>query len=66
MHVNFNGKYEQAPDGTDLLTFLRSRSLEPDKLVVEYNNKISAREEWSAEPLRDGDVIVALTIVGGG
>ena len=66
MEININGKKESLPEGLSLLEFLQKKKQELAGVVVEYNEKVIPREQWSAIKLQDADVLEILKFMGGG
>jgi thiamine biosynthesis protein ThiS len=66
MRVTFNGGTILLEQNTDLLHFLEQKKLNPEKVVIEYNGGIAPQSEWPDIHLQDGDIIYALSFVGGG
>ncbi|GAB6138590.1 sulfur carrier protein ThiS [Halanaerobaculum tunisiense] len=66
MKITLNGEEETLETEISLIDFLTARNLDPDKLVIEYNQEIISREEWANITLQDGDQLEVLRFVGGG
>ena len=64
--VQLNGEERLSPAGLSLEAFLHQCGYEPRLVVVEFNGSILPRRHWSGQPLRAGDVLEVVTIVGGG
>ncbi|MGM0472235.1 MAG: sulfur carrier protein ThiS [Bacillota bacterium] len=66
MEITLNGEVEELQEEVNLEELLESKDLELDRLVIEYNQEIVSREEWSKITVQDGDVLEVLRFVGGG
>ena len=66
MTIIVNGKTEQIEEEATLLDFLASKSLDPEKVVVELNLDIIARENLKDTLLKENDSLEILRFVGGG
>ncbi len=60
-----NGK-EETIEPTDIDTFLKSRSIDKEEVVVELNKKILKRDSLKDITLNDNDVLEVIRFVGGG
>lgn len=67
MNIILNGKNIEVNDKKSLQDFLNTniKSL-PPYFVVELNNKIIYKEQYSKILLKEGDMIELATFVGGG
>lgn len=66
IQLTVNGRqisFETEPTGATLLEHLQ---LTPATVVAELNGSVVKREQFLGQPLRDGDVIELVTVVGGG
>ena len=66
MVIVVNGKTEQIEEEASLLDFLGSKSLDPEKVVVELNLDIIAKENLKDTLLKENDNLEILRFVGGG
>ena len=66
MTIVVNGKTEQIEKEASLLDFLASKSLDPEKVVVELNLDIIAKENLKDIMLKENDSLEILRFVGGG
>jgi sulfur carrier protein len=66
MNVTVNGKSEQVGADDTLTTFLHSRNLVAQRVVVELNGEIVARERFGTTRLGEGDRVEVVHFVGGG
>lgn len=65
-YVLVNGASQPCDSGTLLPAFLKSLSLNPRLVAVEYNGEILHRQLWETTRLRPNDKLEIVTIVGGG
>jgi len=66
MRIKVNGQEESLEQEIRLTEFLKSKGLELDRLVIEYNKRVVNKEEWEEILLKDQDSLEALRFVGGG
>ncbi len=66
MIVRLNGEEVCAQDGTALSVFLAGFSLDPERVVVEYNKVIVPAQEFGDIFLKEGDTLEVVSFVGGG
>ena len=66
MILTINGKQESIEKPLTLETLVAAKKLCPEKIVVEHNFHIVAREDWSKVTLGDKDMIEIVSFVGGG
>lgn len=66
MTVTVNGNAKECPDGLSLAQFIEHLGLKSDRVAVELNRQIAARNRWSETVLRDGDHLEIVHFVGGG
>jgi sulfur carrier protein len=64
--VIVNGKNETVPEKTTLLSYVKSKDLDPNTVVVEHNAVIIATGDLSAVVLKENDQLEILRFVGGG
>ncbi|MGL6014969.1 MAG: sulfur carrier protein ThiS [Selenomonadaceae bacterium] len=57
---------EECVAGMTLAAYLAYRKYQPDRVVVECNQKIVARELYATWILKDTDVLEIVTFMGGG
>lgn len=65
MKITVNGKSETVQP-CSIAALVREKDLEPDTLVVEYNQKIVKQAHWDNIELQDNDALELLSFVGGG
>lgn len=61
-----NGNLEEIGEEINLSTFLLSKGLNLDTIIVEYQGNIVKKEEWAMITLQDKDCLEVLKFVGGG
>lgn len=66
VRVTLNGADIAIPLGSSLGAFLDARGINRRMVAIEYNGEILPRHAWDATLLRDGDVLEAVQMVGGG
>ena len=54
------------PEGTALTDLLSRLKLKPELVVVELNLNILKRDDLPGQPLKEGDQVEIVQIVGGG
>lgn len=65
MYITVNGESEAIrPCTIDQL--VHHKRLNPQALVVEYNQQIVQQNQWSYIELKEGDTLELLSFVGGG
>jgi sulfur carrier protein len=63
--LSINGKQESVEDGTTVAAWLAQRHIRPDVVTVEINRRIVEPTRYDATPLRAGDVVEFVYIMGG-
>jgi len=66
MNIKINGKSETVNDQASIADIVAARALAADRIVVEHNYRITAKDEWPGIALRDNDNIEIVTFMGGG
>ncbi len=66
MEVVLNGNIEKLNEEMNLSDFVVSKGLNPDTIIVEHNENIVKKQEWTSVILRDKDRLEILNFVGGG
>jgi sulfur carrier protein len=66
MQLQINGEPRQFPEALTVASLLEHLGLKGDRVAVELNLEIVARDRWSATPLKDGDRLEIVHFVGGG
>ncbi|MFQ5700577.1 MAG: sulfur carrier protein ThiS [Acidobacteriota bacterium] len=66
IEVIVNGEPRSVEAGIDLEQLLLRLELPPARVAVERNRRVVPRGRFSGEPVRDGDRLEIVTLVGGG
>ena len=66
MTVQLNGEQREVPEGLSLASLLEWLQLPLDRVAVERNLEIVKRSNWSATPVKAGDRLEVVQMVGGG
>ncbi|RME41326.1 MAG: sulfur carrier protein ThiS [Planctomycetota bacterium] len=66
MQVTINGKPQEVEDDLSVADLLAVRNLEPVRVAVEINEELVPRRRFAETPVRPGDRIEIVTLVGGG
>ena len=66
MILTLNGRQEVIEKPVMLDELIAAKGLCPEKIVVEHNLSIIAREDWSKIMIKDRDMIEIISFVGGG
>jgi sulfur carrier protein len=61
-----NGQQESIEKPVSLSALVAAKGLCPEKIVVEHNLSIIAREDWSKITIKDRDMVEIVSFVGGG
>ncbi len=66
MQVVINGQEREIEPGTTLAALVTGLALQPRHVAVEVNRELVPRTDYQATPLKPGDRIEIVTLVGGG
>lgn len=66
MTIVVNGERKECADGLSLADFVVQLGLKADRVAVELNRDIAARNRWSETVLHEGDRLEIVHFVGGG
>jgi sulfur carrier protein len=66
MQFTLNGQPETLEPATTLGQLLSRLELEPIRVAVEINEDLIPRRSFAQTPIRDGDRVEIVTLVGGG
>ena len=66
MKLFINGEAREVAPGLTLAALLEQLGMKADRVAVELNREIAARERWSATTLAEGDRLEIVHFVGGG
>ena len=65
MKLIVNGE-EKSIAATTVAELVAQLGMKPDRVAVELNHEIVARDRWSSAALKDGDKLEIVHFVGGG
>lgn len=66
MQIMLNGQPKQVSGVTTIDELLLSLDLDPNRVAVEHNRKVTPRADFAEAALADGDHIEIVQFVGGG
>ena len=66
MIVKINGKKKEIESEISILNFLKSKEVDPKKVVIELNKEIIKTENYNKIVLKSNDEMEILSFVGGG
>lgn len=66
MVVNVNGKNAEIVAGCNVADLIAQYKLQPQFVAVEINRELVPRRQFAATPLKEGDQVEIVTLVGGG
>jgi len=66
LSFTLNGAPRETPAGATLADLVRSLGTDPRAVAVEVNRALVPRTEHASYPLKSGDVVEVVTLVGGG
>ena len=66
MRLIINGEEQEFAGELTLAQLLEHLGMKPDRVAVELNRAIAARERWAETKLREGDQLEIVHFVGGG
>ena len=66
MKLQINGDFREFNGPLTLSALVEILGLKPDRVAVELNRSIVAREHWPDTDLREGDRLEMVQFVGGG
>jgi len=66
MIVKINGCEEKIEDAVTIASLIERKDLRPDRIVVEHNRSIVAKESWADVTLSENDSLEIVCFVGGG
>ena len=65
-NITINGEAKSFPNALTVADLLSQLGKDAKKLAVEVNRDLVPRAEHAARPLKDGDSVEIVTLVGGG
>lgn len=66
IHAAVNGEPTAISPGSTLLSFITSKNLRPEHIVIEHNGVIAERAQWERTAIAEGDVLEIVKFLGGG
>lgn len=66
MTLTVNGQAREVPEGTTVRALIEQLGLAGAACAAEVNKRLVPRREHAEHPLREGDVIELVSLVGGG
>lgn len=66
MRIELNGEPFDCESGATLLSLIRARGFEPERVAAELNGEIARRADFGATVLSAGDRVELVHFVGGG
>ena len=66
MTLTINGENREFSGITTLSELVADLGMKPDRVAIELNRELVARDRWSATQLADGDKLEIVHFVGGG
>jgi thiamine biosynthesis protein ThiS len=66
VHIQVNGESRVVNDGATVAGLLQELDIRVDRVAVELNLKILAKDDFDARLLHEGDRIEILSFIGGG
>jgi len=64
--ITVNGKKEPFPEGMSVGEYMSRRNINPGEYIVVLNDEVIKPEDWAETPIRDGDELQILVMLGGG
>jgi thiamine biosynthesis protein ThiS len=64
--VQLNGELREVPEGLTLAALIEWLKLPRDRVAVERNLEIVPRARWNVTPIKAGDRLEVVHLVGGG
>jgi len=66
MKIQINGEARDFPTVLSLASLIEQLGMKQDRVAVELNREIVARNQWAATSLSEGDCLEIVHFVGGG
>jgi sulfur carrier protein len=66
VNITLNGQSHQTPSGSTVADLLAQMNIAVRHIAVEVNLEIVPRSRHAEHPLREGDRVEVVTLVGGG
>jgi len=65
--IKINGEFQEfAEDKIMLMDYLKSKSIKPQTVAIEYNRDIVAKKNYDTMQMKDGDELEIVRFVSGG
>lgn len=66
MQITLNGHPHQTGNAGNVADLIQSLELKGRRVAVMLNEEVVKRERWEEVPLREGDTVEVIQMVGGG
>lgn len=66
MQITVNGKLREVETDATVASLVAALGLDPRQVAVERNLELAPRADHASTPLREGDRVEIVTLVGGG
>jgi thiamine biosynthesis protein ThiS len=66
MKLQINGELRDFSSPLSVVSLIEQLGMKPDRVAVELNHDIVARDRWASTPLAEGDRLEIVHFVGGG
>ncbi len=66
LQITVNGEPAAVANGETVADLLRRFNLAPERVAIELNAELVRRANFGATPLKAGDAVEIVTLVGGG
>ncbi|WP_041274352.1 sulfur carrier protein ThiS [Desulforamulus reducens] len=66
MNIVYNGKVATLPDAMTIGQFIQEKGFNPNTIIIEHNNRLIKKDDWSKLVLQENDQLEVLRFVGGG
>ncbi|HZW10213.1 MAG TPA: sulfur carrier protein ThiS [Phycisphaerales bacterium] len=66
MRITVNSEPRDLPEGTTLAQLISELGLDKSACAAEVNKTLVPKRQHAGQPLRDGDTVELVTLVGGG
>lgn len=64
--ITVNGREELFPGPLSIREYLDRKGVKPEAVIVVHNGAVTPRESWDEIPVKDGDTLEILKMMGGG
>ncbi|ABO48622.1 thiamine biosynthesis protein ThiS [Desulforamulus reducens MI-1] len=66
VNIVYNGKVATLPDAMTIGQFIQEKGFNPNTIIIEHNNRLIKKDDWSKLVLQENDQLEVLRFVGGG